>query len=96
VKKVLSCLGVCLVLASCASMDKTEEVAMSKENTKTTIEETKRIAGYRCEKIKKTGTRFGKKVCSTAEQRKKAREVARQIMEDNQPGSQTYGKSGGS
>ena len=72
---------IALLLTSCAttSVDKqTEQLIVAPE----TLEEAKKVVGYECTYVKKTGTRINKKVCTTLAQREAAKKRSEQFVNE--------------
>ncbi len=70
-----------LLMTACAN-NPTQEHAQQLKVDPQTLEQAKKIAGYECRAIKQTGSRIGKKVCTTRAQREAAKKRSKMFVED--------------
>jgi len=103
-KRLLLCLGVSLVAVGCASVEpsaealapagqkkeSTEVLVKGKKVDEVTLAKAKEIVGYRCTRVKKTGSRLGHRQCTTAKQREEAHVKAREFMQDSKEAAQIF------
>ena len=78
----------------CSSVERPEELVVGKKVDEATLTKAKEIVGYRCKKVKKTGSRLGHKQCTTSKQREEAKERARELMQENQNENQVFVEAG--
>lgn len=85
--KVISTAVILVTITACSTkqavLDETKMTVNGKAIDEKTLAEAKAKSGYRCVRVKATGTRLKKKQCSTAKQRKIAKERAAQILNEN-------------
>ncbi len=78
--KYLLILSVSLI-ASCSS-NPSKEPTQDLKVTPETMAEAKKAVGYECRTLKQTGSRIGKKVCTTLAQREAAKKRSKDLVNE--------------
>jgi len=82
------------MLTGCTTSEKTNELVKGKKVDPQTLAEAKKAIGYRCERVKKTGSKMKHKRCTTFAQREEERRKAKDFIDDTVANDPIFEKAG--
>jgi len=87
-------IGVSFMLTGCMSTDKSHELVKGKKVDPQTLAAAKKAIGYRCERVKTTGSKMKHKRCTTFAQREEESRKAKEFIDETVANDPIFEKAG--